>query len=105
MGDLLQVESCRQDGVTVVVVRGEIDAASAPLLQSTCDQVAADGHVVVDMSEVTFIDSSGLHVLLLLAMRLLDGDGVLQVRRPSSKVQRLFEVAGVTEVLLPEEAR
>ena len=72
MGHLLQAEymrtGWRHSG------RRPRDRCRVGAFAPKCNEVVADGHVI--MSEVTFIDSSGLHVLFLLAMRLLDGDGV-----------------------------
>jgi len=49
-------------GVAVVAVRGDLDPATAPLLVASVDAMVRKGqrHVVVDLSDVTFIDGAGL---------------------------------------------
>ncbi|MER6639030.1 STAS domain-containing protein [Streptomyces microflavus] len=86
------------DGVVLVRVRGSVDgwAGSAELAEALT--VAADGggrRTVVDLSEVAFVDSAGLHALLD-GQREHDSAGVpLVVAGPLSvKVRRLFEVTG-----------
>ena len=49
----------------VVALNGELDCQSAPELADALSQAATNGRpVVVDLSELRFIDSSGLHVLM-----------------------------------------
>jgi anti-sigma B factor antagonist len=86
------------DSTHVVSLRGEIDAHTAPKLGSRLFGLAEDGArgVVVDLSHVTFMDSTGIGVLLN-ALRHLN------VRRcqmvlvcPTERVMRPFEVTGLT---------
>ena len=64
--ELLVVAHERDGDAHLIVARGEIDLTTAPLLSSAL-QAALDqggGRVVVDMSQISFIDSAGLSVLL-----------------------------------------
>jgi anti-sigma B factor antagonist len=87
------------DGERVVVVSGEVDVATAPTLDRELEQaLARPGTVVVDLSGVTFLDSSGCHVLVR-ANRRADSDGAaLELTGLNGTSQRVFEVAGLTEV-------
>jgi anti-anti-sigma factor len=95
---MLDVSSNKVDGRTVVHVRGEIDAA-------TCDELAsaltaatrADGELELDVSGVTFIDSSGLRTLVL-AQQQLGDDRKLLVRGPDATFKRLLGITGLDEV-------
>lgn len=54
-----------RDGVIVVGVRGEIDLANAHVLQTVLDRATHDGRpVVVDLEKTSYIDSTGLHLLV-----------------------------------------
>jgi anti-sigma B factor antagonist len=90
------------DGPALMTVRGEIDSASTAVLESALDEVEADERVVLDLSEVEFIDSSGLAVLLRQSMRRRDAGGALHVRRPSEPVRRLLEFCCLEHLLEPE---
>ena len=86
-------------GTTVrIVVSGELDLATAPLLREQTDRQLADHaeFVVLDLADVAFIDSSGLRELLL-AVAYQDGARVRIV--PSPHCLRVFEMAGVRDLL------
>jgi anti-anti-sigma factor len=78
----------------VFVVRGEIDAHT----YTTLDRALEGGEPVtqVDLSEVTFIDSSGLRVLVRHHQDRQRNGGRLEIVSPSRPVQRLFEISGLT---------
>ena len=83
------------DGEAVrIVVVGELDIATAPQLLERLDSGhSADGGVaILDLTRVTFIDSSGLLAVMDTAERL--GERVAII--PSDACLRLFELVGVT---------
>ncbi len=92
----------RDDGTATVVVSGEVDLSSAPIVENAIyDAVAADGvdAVVVDLSAVRFLDSSGI-ALLLKGRRQADENGVsYQVTGAHGTVRRVLELSGVWEHL------
>jgi anti-anti-sigma factor len=61
----LHVQVTDADGVTVVAVSGELDAASTADLQAPLDEVSArDDAIVLDLSDCQFVDSTGLHAII-----------------------------------------
>jgi anti-sigma B factor antagonist len=88
----------------VLRVAGELDAATAPQLVATFQELPVHGsEVVVDIAEVSFIDSSGLRSLLLIRQETDATDRVLLLRRPARQAQRLLQMSGLTELLAPDE--
>ena len=77
----------------VLVLDGEIDAHSAAALAEHL--LGQPGIRVVDLAAVSFIDSSGLRVLVE-AHHAREGDGGLVLRSPSAAVQRLLEISGLS---------
>jgi anti-anti-sigma factor len=77
----------------VFVVRGEIDAHTYAII----DQALEGGGPVtrVDLGDVTFIDSSGLRVLVRHHQDRQRNGGRLDIVGPSRAVQRLFEISGL----------
>jgi len=62
----LTVATLQREGVTIVAVTGEVDFVTAPELRSVMDEVMAErpAAVVIDLSEVTFLASVGLQLLI-----------------------------------------
>ena len=53
-----------REGVQLLVLEGEVDVSTAPALQGAIEELSDEMPVVVDLSNLAFIDSSGLHVIL-----------------------------------------
>jgi anti-sigma B factor antagonist len=88
-----------------VALRGEIDAHSAPGLADRFSTLpAGDDDVVIDMAEVSFMDSSGLRVLLDLHQRAGQAGRRLVLLTPSQTVTRLLEVSGLLDHFIVEPA-
>jgi anti-anti-sigma factor len=74
-------------------VEGELDIASAPELSQALRDIDAPANpVVLDFSEVSFMDSSGLRALLE-AAESMDGSGPLVLLHPPSNVRRVLEIS------------
>jgi anti-sigma B factor antagonist len=91
----VQVDACA--GEDVVRVRGELDAATAPTLQASLADVVdeAAGRVVIDLAEVTFVDSCGLGALVAVRKRAIEHDVELVLRSPHDRVRMLLDVTGL----------
>jgi anti-sigma B factor antagonist len=86
---------------TLVAVEGEVDMASAPVLERALLAVS-DGNVVVDLTRVPFLDSSGMATLVR-AHRAVAGRGdQLTTTGEQSLVRHALEITGLFEVLHPD---
>ena len=87
----------RLGDIRVVVPKREIDFLTAPLLQMELERAIADGYskVVVDLCDVTFMDSSGAHVLLEASKRLRALDRGFSVICVRGSISRLLELLGL----------
>jgi anti-anti-sigma factor len=72
MMDLAAIKVMHQDGASIVMIRGEIDLSNTDTIRTdVIDALTSDGPgLVVDLSETTYIDSSGVRLLFDLAERL-----------------------------------
>jgi anti-sigma B factor antagonist len=79
---------------TLVILRGELDLASAPEAAAALGDVAEGGerHVVVDVGELAFLDVAGMHLLEAVADRLAAKGGRMVLRHPSGPVRRLLDL-------------
>jgi anti-anti-sigma factor len=93
----LLVRETREGGVRRLTPIGELDLATAPLLESAFDAALGDDDaemIVVELTELSFMDSTGIH--LLLRMRAACGDADrLRVVNGSRAVERLLDMTGV----------
>lgn len=82
-------------GGHVVAVTGELDLAAAEGLWSEIEPLIAPGALVVlDGTGMTFLDSSGLRVLLLAGNRASSAGAAFRLVAPQPAVQRVLELAG-----------
>lgn len=103
--DLLTVETRAVDGAARLVLSGEVDCSTAPLLRRALDEAFADGSrsVTVDLEAVTFLDSAGLSTLAI-AHRTAIGNGIrLRVLVGTRAVARALQVTGLWELLAVEQ--
>jgi anti-anti-sigma factor len=83
------------DGATEIEVDGELDLSVADQLQRALDE-AGPGSTLIDLKYCTFIDSTGIAVILR-AHRQREGEGGrIVVHSPSTAVLRIFTVTGLT---------
>jgi anti-sigma B factor antagonist len=87
----------RGDACGVLALTGEIDIATYPVVRAALDDLRERGlcRVVVDLSEVTYCDSTGIGVLATCAKNLLDGGGWLHVAGLRPAVAEIFGIAGL----------
>lgn len=100
MGGLIQfglVDESLSASRHVVALSGEIDAHSAPRLGSRLFGLAEEGKtgVVVDLSDVTFIDSTGLGVLLNALRHFALRHGRMVLVCPTDRLVRPFQITGL----------
>lgn len=103
MDEALQVHLEQSGDVPVVRVVGEVDLATAPGLRDRLAEVPAGARkVVVDLSAVTFLDSSGLSVLVATWKRFCGAgpDSCLRLVVTRPAIQRVLEVTGLAHVFV-----
>jgi anti-sigma B factor antagonist len=96
----LSVTTSRQDDVTIVSVAGEVDVYTAAQLRSALDEEVAAEHVqlVVDLDEVTFLDSTGLGVLVGRLKLVRNQSGWLRLVCSNERILRVFRITGLDKV-------
>jgi anti-anti-sigma factor len=100
---LLDVAVRAENGTAIVTVQGEVDMASAPQLQAALEDAQRGGDpLVVDMSEVGFLGSAGLSVLLVISEAAEPAVGLRVV--VSDAVRRPVELTGLDKLLSVHES-
>jgi anti-sigma B factor antagonist len=93
-------ELAQTGDATVIYVRDEIDLATCKRLRDVIEpHLGPRQSVVLDLSGVEFIDSSGLHVLEQVRGKLTADGGSLILRNPSEAARRLLTVTQTEDLL------
>jgi anti-sigma B factor antagonist len=103
---LLAIRVARDDGKCMVTLEGEMDLSNAPAAEAALREAVAEGsaRIVVDMRDLSFIDSTGIALLVHL---LQEDDGADRFRflpSQSQDVTRVLRLTGVEEKLTPAES-
>jgi len=85
-----------------LVISGEVDLASAPRLRDQFQRLEAR-NVVVDLSGVTFIDSTGLGVLVAALKRTREAGGELTLRAPTRSTRKVLDITGLSQLVAIED--
>jgi anti-sigma B factor antagonist len=97
----LAVKRGRSDGYELLSVEGELDIATAPRMIAALNEALADMEhpLVVDLSEVVFMDSTGLALLMNARRRVVRRGQGFAIVCPVGPISRVFEIADMVESL------
>jgi anti-sigma B factor antagonist len=100
MDEVFDTSEETTDRYSVVAVTGEVDVATAPTLRSRLDEAIDRGtpRLVVDLLSVTFIDSTGLGVLIGASKRVDERDGTMRLVVAEPRILKLFEITGLMDL-------
>jgi anti-sigma B factor antagonist len=96
---LVEELASESNGCAMLRIHGELDISSADQLRrAVAPHLAAGGRLVLDLSQVTFCDSTGLAVLVGFHKRLAAVGGGLELYAPVQRVQHLLMITGLNRV-------
>ncbi len=88
-----------------IIVHGDIDIAGGPTLEAAILSHESSNSIVLDLNDVTFIDSSGLRSLLGASRRALARNSTVRLRSVGPEVTRLLQITGTTDQFTIESSR
>lgn len=96
----LSLQHYDRDGHAVLEVGGEVDIYTAPRLRERLVELVDKGHhhVIVDMTGVDFLDSTGLGVLVGGLKRVRSHEGALALVCDQERILKIFRITGLTKV-------
>ena len=96
----IEIEHRTEGTWEVLDVAGEVDLSTAPALRSRIDAVVEEGgrRLVVDLSDVSFMDSSGLSVLVTGFKGMREAGGDMTVVCPNAAIAKVFSITGLDRV-------
>ncbi len=96
----LSLDYRKEGDHTVLEVGGEVDVYTAPKLREKLVELVGEGHyrIIVDMTKVEFLDSTGLGVLVGGLKRVRSHDGTLALVCNQERILKIFRITGLTKV-------
>ncbi|MBM4765380.1 anti-sigma factor antagonist [Bacillus sp. B15-48] len=97
----LSINVNETDILLKITLNGEIDAYTAPKLRETIIPLSVKNgiNMVVDMSNVTYMDSTGLGVFVGVFKSVKANDGEFKMIGLSGRLKRLFDITGLAEII------
>ena len=95
------MDTDERPGEARLSVSGELDLSAAPRLARAADKVLEGGpqRLLLDLSGLRFIDSSGLRTIIVLHQRASQEGWELEVVRPPKHLMTIFQISGMDEHL------
>lgn len=100
-GKKFNVETNQEGNQLTVFLQGELDLAAASEFRSFMEPLANDGEVslILDLSKLTYIDSTGIGILISILKARSEMNAPLQVVHIPAQVQKLFDMIGISKFL------
>ena len=97
----MQVSATNAENRTVIAVSGEVDIASSPVLDAAVITAIGEGakHITIDLTDVSFMDSSGLGVIVRGLKRSREADLDLDLVISNDRVLKVFAITGLDQVI------
>jgi anti-sigma B factor antagonist len=88
------------DQTGLLTLAGELDVSNVAEAREAARKLLDDGssRLVVDLARVTYMDSSGLGMLVGLLKRLKESGGAMAIAGPVPRVKRVFEITGLHQI-------
>ena len=89
------VEVQQRDAVAIVQPRGELDLVTVETLRAALDGIKSTEHLVLDLRGLSFIESTGLHLLVTLHQRAQRDGWQLTLVAPAAPVDKAIQLCGL----------
>ncbi len=96
----MDITTTNRDGASILAIAGRIDTATAPALEQAINQEIERQHrkILLNFSQVTYISSGGLRVLLATAKKLKNPGDRFALCSLSAEVAKILKLAGFTSI-------
>jgi anti-sigma B factor antagonist len=97
----IEVDINKFDNTSMASVAGEIDAYTAPKLKEALLPLAEGSNpkLIVNLKNVSYMDSTGLGVFVSLLKTIRKNDGQLNLVELSDRLERLFSITGLSDII------
>lgn len=97
----LNIEYIKEEGKDILFLNGEVDAFTAASLKEKLLEITEKGQnvIVLDMSHISYMDSTGIGVIIAGYKSASRNEGALIVRGLTARIKRLFDITGLSEIV------
>ena len=100
----MEINYLKKDDGIYAELSGELDECSAEYVRISLDDLLKNfekskSKLILDFSKVTFMDSTGIGVLLGRYNKFSKSDIMLYIKNPTSYVNRIFEMSGIYQII------
>lgn len=97
----MNIDTMEKEQEYLIILDGELDVYTAPELQKVLDPIRQSGShdVKIDLTNVSYMDSTGLGIFVGTLKELNQHDRELHVTGVSSRILRLFEITGLRDLM------
>lgn len=97
----LEIKHTRDNEKDILFLNGEVDAFTASNLKTTLLEMTEkkNNFIVLDMSQISYMDSTGIGVIIAGYKSARKNEGTLVVQGLTSRVKRLFDITGLSEIV------
>lgn len=100
----MKIEKTVDQGKLSLKVSGRLDTTTAPQLEEALNSsLAGVSHLIMDFSNLKYISSAGLRVLLSAHKTMKQQEGAMVVRGANEEVREVFTITGFAEILTVED--
>ena len=97
---MMKVTKTQEGSKLTVAVEGRLDTMTAPQMEDELSPIPEEiPEMVFDFSELAYISSAGLRVLVACAQNMRNRDGKMSIVNVSSDVRNIFDITGLSEPL------
>ena len=99
---IMKIKKNIENGNVMLAIEGRLDTTTAPELEKELGNVLADAkELVFDMSELEYISSAGLRVLLK-TQKIMNTQGSMKVIHANESIMEVFEITGFLDIITVE---
>jgi len=97
----MDIITARQNEIMIVKINGRLDSNTAGTLEKKLIELMSEGEtiIVVDFSELDYISSAGLRVLLTTAKKMKNTNGKLRICAMKDFIKEIFDISGFSSIL------
>lgn len=96
----MQIQKTQENGIVVLKIAGQLISATSPAFETAVNDVLeTENNLILDFSELDFLASSGIRVILSAQKKIKDRNGSLMIRNANDVVKDVFKMTGLNQFI------